>query len=310
MIPGANKASREAMPRPFLKWAGGKTQLLNELRARVVAAQPFGRYHEPFLGGGALFFELVRSGCLGSRPAALSDTNGNLIDTYRALRQDVEEVILRLREHAERHHKEHYYAVRANVPTGLTDRAARIIYLNRTCFNGLYRENSKGGFNVPMGRYKNPRICDAENLRAVARAMQHAEVETHPFQEVLKVAQPNDLVYFDPPYDPVSQTASFTNYAKAGFDRDAQCLLAEVFRELHHRGVKVLLSNSSTEFVRDLYERFTVEQVFASRSVNSRSDKRGKVAEVLVRNFDGPKDAAASHRQSRPQQTEPLPGFE
>ena len=157
-------------PRPILKWAGGKRQLLGELLGCVTAANPYGRYHEPFLGGGALFFELARTGKL-DQPAALSDVNQNLVEVYQAVRDQTETVIELLKQHTQAHEKDHYYSVRADVPDELAARAARFIYLNKTCFNGLYRENQKGQFNVPMGRYKNPRICDADNLRAAAKAL-------------------------------------------------------------------------------------------------------------------------------------------
>jgi len=273
------------IPRPFLKWAGGKGQLLGELFVQVDKAGAFGRYHEPFVGGGALFFEMARQGRLPRALAYLSDSNQNLIDAYQGLKEDVDGVIRELMTHKTRHSEEYFYAVRANVPKTLVERAARIIYLNRTCFNGLFRENSKGGFNVPFGKYKNPLICDEMNLRACAEALKKAKVDARHFEAVLKHAEPGDFVYFDPPYVPVSATASFTAYDKGGFGEDSQRLLAKVFAELSQRGVKLLLSNSMTDLVRELYCGFHIDEVFAKRSVNSRGDRRGKIAEVLVRNF-------------------------
>ena len=164
-------------------------------------------------------------------------------------------------------------------------RAARIIYLNRTCYNGLFRENSKGEFNVPIGDYRNPPICDEKNLRAVAEALRKAKLEARPFECVLDRAEADDLVYFDPPYHPVSKTASFTAYAKDGFGEAEQHRLADVFAELDKRGVKVILSNSYTPFVLNLYKGFRIGKVFATRAVNSRADLRGKVSEALARNF-------------------------
>jgi DNA adenine methylase len=268
-----------------LKWAGGKGQLLGELFVQVDKAGAFGRYHEPFVGGGALFFEMARQGRLPRALAYLSDSNQNLIDAYQGLKEDVDGVIRELMTHKTRHSEEYFYAVRANVPKTLVERAARIIYLNRTCFNGLFRENSKGGFNVPFGKYKNPLICDEMNLRACAEALKKAKVDARHFEAVLKHAEPGDFVYFDPPYVPVSATASFTAYDKGGFGEDSQRLLAKVFAELSQRGVKLLLSNSMTDLVRELYCGFHIDEVFAKRSVNSRGDRRGKIAEVLVRNF-------------------------
>ncbi len=275
------------LPRPFLKWAGGKRQLLSELMPRINAAEPFERYHEPFVGGGALFFELTRLNKLEEREAHLSDQNEHLADAYCGLREDVEGLIELLFEHKRQHSKEYYLAVRQTIPEALTARAARIIYLNKTCFNGLFRENSKGLFNVPMGRYQNPRICDEPNLRACAEALRHATIQTRSFETILDHAKAGDLVYFDPPYHPLSKTASFTKYAKDDFGEDDQRRLAEVFHELTKRKVKVLLSNSMTDFICGLYDKpgVTIEEVLAKRCVNSRADRRGKISEALIRNF-------------------------
>ncbi len=290
---GRGSAARKNLPRPFLKWVGGKGQLLPELLVRVEQAGTFGRYHEPFVGGGALFFELARTKAM-RKHAWLSDNNAPLVETYQGVKEDVEAVIRLLLEHKSRHDKEHYYEVRAKgreTPAGTqSERAARIIYLNKTCFNGLYRENSKGQFNTPMGRYKNPLICDEPNLRTVSKALKKAKIEQLPFASVLDRAQPDDLVYFDPPYHPVSKTASFTAYDKGGFGEDAQRELASVFAQLSENGVKVLLSNSMTGFVEDLYrsapiKNLTIDTVNATRRVNSRADRRGKIGEALIRNF-------------------------
>ncbi len=272
-------------PRPFLKWAGGKGQLLEELRAQVVRSAFTGRYHEPFVGGGALFFELHRESMLGRKKAFLSDNNESLVNAYLGIKEDVDALMGLLDAHKARHAKDYYYEVRAHVPEERIARAARIIYLNKTCFNGLFRENSRGGFNVPMGRYKNPVICDEANLRAVEKALRKAKIECRPFTSVLECAQPGDFVYFDPPYHPVSKTAYFTGYDKGGFPKESQEELAGVFAQLSKRGVHALLSNSMTDFVRELYKEFTIEEVYATRNVNSRADRRGKVAEALVRNF-------------------------
>jgi DNA adenine methylase len=270
--------------RPFLKWAGGKGQLLRELVERVRAAGALDRYHEPFVGGGALFFELARIYRFEWH-ACLSDNNPNLIDAYLGVQREVDGVIECLLKHKARHSEAYYYEVRARVPETLVERAARVIYLNNTCYNGLFRENRKGEFNVPFGRYRNPRVCDEENLRACSEALKRAKVECRHFETVLDCAKAGDFVYFDPPYVPISKTASFTAYDKGGFGKDSQRRLAQVFRELAKRGVKVLLSNSMTDLVRELYDDFTIEEVFAKRSVNSRGDRRGKVSEALVRNF-------------------------
>ena len=282
--PVTRVSHRMAVPRPFLKWAGGKGQLLEQLMARVDRAGDFGRYHEPFVGGGALFFEMFRS-CRLRKHAWLADNNPNLIDAYWGVKKDVERVIQLLLLHRKRHSKEYYYQVRAGVPKDRLKRAARIICLNKTCYNGLYRENRKGEFNVPCGQYKNPNICDEENLRAVAKALRRARIGSSPFAKVLTTAKSGDLVYFDPPYHPLSSTSSFTGYEKNGFNETSQRELAEVFGRLNKMGVKVILSNSMTPLVQKLYRTFTIERVYANRPVNSRADRRGKVCEALVTNF-------------------------
>jgi DNA adenine methylase len=275
---------RDRQARPFLKWAGGKGQLLVELEERVRLAGPFGAYHEPFLGGGALFFHLRRNGLL-RHGAFLSDGNPRLMDAWLGVRDHVDAVVAQLQEHAARHGPEHYRAVRAEVPGTLAGRAARVIYLNRTCFNGLYRENASGAFNVPMGRYANPRICDEGNLRAASRALEGVDLGCRPFATVLEAAREGDLAYLDPPYVPLTATASFTAYAAGGFGDAEQRRLAEVFGRLAAQGVRALLSNSMTERVRELYGRFTVDTVWAGRPVNRDASKRGRVAEALVRNW-------------------------
>jgi DNA adenine methylase len=275
-----NTSAVEVPARPFLKWAGGKAQLLPEILARVPAR--FGCYHEPFIGGGALFFALAGGARLGER-ALLSDLNPNLVQTWAAIRDDVDGVISALAPHV--NHEDYFYRVRALEPASLSPavRAARVIYLNKTGFNGLYRENRAGRFNVPFGRYVNPNTCDEPNLRAVSRALQGVSIETRDFLSVLDRARPDDFVYFDPPYVPVSATASFTAYSRGGgFGHAEQTALRDAFSELASRGVHVLLSNSDVPFVRELYAGFRIEQVWARRPINSNGAARGAVAEVLV----------------------------
>ncbi|MBI2424882.1 MAG: DNA adenine methylase [Candidatus Hydrogenedentes bacterium] len=279
------KSTRNDSPRPFLKWVGGKGQLLAPLYAAVKAAGKIERYHEPFVGGGALFFCLYREGALGPGKALLGDANARLVETYLGIQRDVEALIALLEKHESLHSKDHYYATRAEVPGDTLARAARIIYLNKTCFNGLYRENSKGLFNVPMGAYKKPPICDPENLRHVHTALQCAHIEQASFESIVNSAKPGGLVYFDPPYHPVSQTASFTSYHETGFGEDAQRELARVAAALDQAGVRFILSNSDTPFINELYKKFKIQKVLAGRNVNSRSDRRGKVSEVLVQNY-------------------------
>lgn len=274
----------EPPPRPFLKWAGGKRQLLPELLNAVAAAKPFMRYHEPFLGGGALFFALARTAQLNTT-SYLSDVNTSLIEAYLGVRHELEAVLSLLRAHKAKHSEAHYYVVRGQIPDGLAERAARIIYLNRACYNGLYRENSKGLFNVPFGRHINPTIADEENLPAVSQTLHSARIEKRDFATVLDIAKSGDLVYFDPPYNPVSDTAYFTKYSRDDFDAGAQQELAKIFGLLAQRRVKVMLSNSMTEFTRRLYKDHRIYQVWAPRSVNSMADRRGKVPEALITSF-------------------------
>ncbi len=264
--------------RPVLKWVGGKSRLLPEILPRLPA--DFNAYHEPFIGGGALFFTLGTQET--PRHFHLSDLNQALIDVYQALRDRVDEVIALLHEHE--YERDHYYKIRALDPKNLTlpERAARVLYLNKTCYNGLYRENKSGQFNVPFGRYKNPNICDEPNLRAASAVLERAQIEQRHFSTVLETAQAGDFVYFDPPYYPVSATANFTAYSRYGFSQQDQVDLRDVFAELTARGVYAMLSNSDTPFIRDLYADFNVHTVYASRAINSKAGARGKVSEVLV----------------------------
>jgi DNA adenine methylase len=275
----SRKPEDTTRPRPFLKWAGGKGQLLAELRTRLPAS--FNAYHEPFLGGAALFFELSARGCIPGG-AFLSDLNPVLIEAYTVVRDDVEALIEALAPHANR--EDHFYATRALDPATLTpvQRTARVIYLNRTCYNGLYRENSSGRFNVPFGRYVNPTICDRDTLRAASEALRGVDLSQADFQATVARAAPGDLVYFDPPYQPVSATSSFTAYHRDGFGEDRQLALRTAFATLAARGVHVLLSNSDTPFVRRLYAGFRIDSVRANRAINSRADRRGTVGEVIV----------------------------
>jgi DNA adenine methylase len=268
------------VPRPFVKWVGGKTQLLAELFRLL--PERFGDYHEPFMGGGAVFFGLSRHGALDGRRVSLSDVNRELVATYQAIRDDVSSVIRALSAHA--YDKDHYYAVRGEDPwrLGAAARAARLVFLNRSGFNGLYRVNRRGEFNVPFGRYDNPRIVDEENLLAVSRALSAATVEHRDFETVIDRAEKGDLVYFDPPYVPVSATASFVGYAQGGFDMEAQERLGDVVDTLARRGVSVLLSNSDVPWMHTRYKQYRVERVLARRNVNSRASSRGPVGEVVV----------------------------
>ncbi|MCA9905712.1 MAG: DNA adenine methylase [Anaerolineae bacterium] len=268
--------------RPVLKWAGGKGRLLPELLRRLPTR--FARYHEPFVGGGALFFKLASHQRITQ--ATFSDINPALIEVYIALRDCVDAVIDILKRHY--YDEAYYYAMRALDPAklSLAERAARIIFLNKTCYNGLYRENRSGQFNVPFGRYKNPTICDEPNLRAASGLLQGVDLEQRHFATVLDTAQPGDFVYFDPPYHPLSSTSNFTAYSKYGFSEQDQVQLRDTFAELTRRGVRAMLSNSSAPLIYDLYQPYAIHTVYAARAINSKAAARGKIAEVIVCNYD------------------------
>ncbi len=273
------------MAKPFLKWAGGKTQLLPQLLARTPAR--IGTYYEPFLGGGALFFALQREGRF--ERAVLSDSNADLIGVYAQVRDGVEELIEALAVHQRKYRAasdraEYYYRIRGKRPTCGAGAAARLIFLNKTCFNGLYRVNSRGEFNVPHGSYANPTICDENGLRAASAALQEVELRTADFAEAMSAAQAGDFLYCDPPYVPLSETASFTSYTAADFGRTEQQRLAAVAAAARGRGVDVLLSNSGHPEVAQLYRDagFRLETVEAVRAINSNGAERGAVREYLI----------------------------
>ncbi len=279
---GASRPEKRGLPSgPFLKWAGGKRQLLPELMHRVPDLAG-GRYHEPFVGGGALYFALHDRGRVGRKGARLSDINAELINAYTVVRDHVEPLITMLSRH--KNDEDHFYEVRALDPHKLdtVERAARLIYLNKTCFNGLFRENQRGGFNVPFGRYARPRFCAVENLRAASHALRGVCIEVAPFEQSIRATRRGDFIYFDPPYVPVSRTSSFVNYSSGGFGEPAHMRLALVAASLAERGVNVLLSNSMAPIVQQLYGAFRMEEVLASRAINSRADRRGKVSELLI----------------------------
>jgi len=275
------KCSIFDVPHPFVKWAGGKRQLLSQLDTYL--PDSFNKYIEPFVGGGALFFYLL------PKNAILIDNNEELINCYNVIKNNVEELIQSLKTH--KNEKNYFYDIR-NVDR--TDefkkwsnvkKASRTIFLNRCCYNGLYRVNSKGQFNVPFGRYKNPKFCDERNLRAVHQVLQNVKIVLGSFEKCLQYAEKDDMIYLDPPYFPISKTANFTNYTKEIFGENEQYRLKKVFDELDKRGCKVLLSNSYCELILDLYKDYKIEEVRAKRAINSLGSKRGKIKEVLIRNY-------------------------
>lgn len=273
--------------KPFVKWVGGKRQLLKQFRnLGLYPPSKFdisrNTYHEPFVGGGAVFFDLL------PKKAFLSDLNNELVVTYNVIKNDVENLIRSLKKH--KLGKEYFLKIRAQKPEKLSDLdiATRFVYLNRTCFNGMYRVNSKGGFNVPFGKYSNPLICDENNLRKASKALKNVEIKKQDYKEVLKKAKKGDFVYFDPPYYPVSKTASFTSYTSEVFLDKEQIELRDTFVELHKRGCFVMLSNSDTPLINKIYSKskgLRITKVQAGRAINSDASKRGKITEVLVTNY-------------------------
>jgi DNA adenine methylase len=274
-------------PKPFVKWVGGKRQLLQQFRdGGLYPPDDFNpltnTYFEPFVGGGAVFFDLL------PKKAELSDLNNELVVTYNTIKHDVDDLIASLKKHT--YEKKYYLKMRAKDPKKMsdTDVASRFIFLNRTCFNGMYRVNSKGGFNVPFGKYTNPVICDEENLRKVSEVLREVTIRRQDYKEILKKAKKGDFVYFDPPYYPISKTSSFTSYTADAFLEKEQTELRDTFVELHKRGCYVMLSNSDTPFIDELYSGLTgvnVAKVFAGRAINSKASRRGKISELLVTNY-------------------------
>ena len=267
--------------RPFVKWAGGKRQLLDELTQDLPY---FENYHEPFIGGGALFFRLEAMNRI--KRAYLSDSNAELINTYSVIKNEVFELMSELASPLYVNDEAAYYKIRASRPKTNVERAARFIYMNKTAFNGLYRVNSSGGFNVPFGRYDNPKILDSQNLMLVHRALQKDELYCGDFTIALKNAKRGDFVYFDPPYFPISKTSNFTGYTKDGFGENEQKKLLKTYKELDSKGCFVLLSNSYSDFISELYAEFEPETVHANRMINCKGNQRGKIKELIVRNWE------------------------
>jgi DNA adenine methylase len=300
-------------PKPFMKWAGGKSQLLEKLAVLFPLELREGKirkYVEPFIGGGAIFFYVAQT-----FPAIdtffVSDVNEELILAYRTIQRDVENLISLLDSIEREYHaldpaeqKAFYYQKRAdfnqklvgidfrNFQDNWTERTGTIIFLNRTCFNGLFRVNSKGEFNVPFGAYKNPKICDAENLRLISNLLQKTVIECGDFTLGKDLVDEQTFVYFDPPYRPISKTASFTSYSKFDFGEEAQRRLADYFRQLSKKGAKLMLSNSDPKnenpadhFFEDLYKDFRIERVDAARMINCDGTKRGKIKELVILNY-------------------------
>ncbi|MBE9127504.1 MULTISPECIES: DNA adenine methylase [unclassified Coleofasciculus] len=298
--------------KPFLKWAGGKGQLLEQLKQffpHELASGSIKRYIEPFVGGGAVFLYVAQSYPVDN--FFISDINPELILAYKTIQRQVNDLIERLLEIEykylsleETERKDYFYLIRSKFNfqrTGIEnqsynpawiERTAQLIFLNRTCFNGLFRVNSKGDFNVPAGRYKNPKICDEGNLRAVAKILQRTQIQQGDFRDCEQVVNSSSFVYLDPPYRPISKTANFTAYSQAIFDDSEQLRLRDFFRLLDKQGAKLMLSNSdpknekaTDDFFENAYDGYLIKRVKATRNINSNSSKRGQIDELLIMNY-------------------------
>ena len=275
-------------PKPFVKWVGGKRQLMQDLENNF--PKQFATYHEPFLGGGAVMFNL-----LTKKPQLscnVSDFNSDLILSYVTIRDKLEKLIESLENHSKNYHKnstEYYYEVRKQEPKQQIEKVSRLLYLNKTCFNGLYRVNKKGQFNVPLGRYTNPNIVNKENLTAVSKILQSKKIKIscRDFEAVLGDAKKGDLVYFDPPYQPVSSTANFTSYTHRDFTEDDLERLAKLADKLHYKGCYVLLSNSNSKTVKDFFSKkyWKISSINVNRAINSNAQKRTGHKEIIIKNY-------------------------
>ncbi len=299
--------------KPFLKWAGGKTQLLEEFHNRlpgeIVDSKKIKRYIEPFLGGGAMFFFLKRK--YDIKESFLFDINRELIMAYKVIQKDSKGLIDRLNDIEHKHlekpeymRKEHYYEIRNRYNKQINDfnynifnenwidRVTYLIFLNKTCFNGLFRQNKKGEFNVPFGRYQNPSIYDEKNIIEVNRALKGTKIFCGDFTDSCKYIQKNSFVYLDPPYRPLNRTSSFTNYAKNGFDDEDQVRLARFFKKMDEKSAYLMLSNSdpknkdiNDDFFDKLYENYIISRIPAKRHINSDASKRGEINELIIINY-------------------------
>ena len=266
----------------FVKWAGGKGQLIDQFIP--LFPKKFNRYIEPFVGSGAVLFYILQK--YPDVEVIISDVNVELITSYKTVKNDVEKLIKKLKEHQKKHNKEYYYIIRAIDPKTLSDvdNSARFIYLNKTCFNGLYRVNSKGEFNVPIGSYTNPDIVSEDKLRLLSKLLKSVKILNESFEKVLNYAEKGDFVYFDPPYYPLNGN-SFTTYHHDAFLDEAHKKLANVFDKLSKKGCVCMESNSNANFIKKLYTKYKINTVQATRMINCRSEGRGIINEVVIRNY-------------------------
>lgn len=281
---GETKPELSKKAEPFLKWAGGKSQLLEQYKEFI--PRDFNNYIEPFVGGGAVYFHLLNSGYFtDGKKIVLIDSNDELINCYQVIKENVERLISMLLNSKFQNRKDIYYKIRDENPQDQIERAARTIYLNKTCFNGLYRVNSKGKFNVPFGRYKNPLLCDSKNLKAVNEALKKVEILYNDFEISIEFVYKDDFIYLDPPYQPISKTANFTSYTRNSFGQNEQIRLHEFYKTLDSMKCNVMLSNSDTPFIRELYKDYRIEVVSARRAINCKAEGRGKINELVILNY-------------------------
>ncbi|MFS9038687.1 DNA adenine methylase [Streptococcus timonensis] len=271
---------------PFTKWTGGKRQLLPTIKKLM--PESYNHYYEPFIGGGALFFDLA------PKKAVINDYNAELINCYQQIKENPNELIELLKVHKENNSKEYYLELRSvdrdDRINKMSDvqRAARVLYMLRVDFNGLYRVNSKNQFNVPYGKYKSPKIVDEELISAISTYLRSNQIEIRAgdFEDALLDVQKGDFIYFDPPYIPLSETSAFTSYTHEGFSYDDQVRLRDVFKKLSEKGAYVMLSNSSSPLVEELYQDFNIHYVDATRTNGAKSSSRGKISEIIVTNYE------------------------
>lgn len=277
--------------KPFIKWVGGKSKLVPELIK--IFPKKFNNYYEPFVGGGALFYEVKQNNNISF--CNINDINKKLITTYLQIQNNPNSLISFLKSIEIEYKKlplieqeKYFYSIRKKYNEEDLDSiaiAGYLIFLNKTCFNGMYRENSKGQYNIPFGDQKNPNICDEKNIMAVFDCLKNTKITNLSFEEAVKKCQKGDFIYFDPPYHPVNFTSKFTSYHKNCFGPREQEKLRDVFANLDQKGCFVMLSNSYTPFIEDLYCKFNINYLYASRSINSKGDKRGKIKEIVVTNY-------------------------
>ena len=277
-----------ATPRPFVKWAGGKRQLIPILNQNLPSR--FGTYHEPFIGGGALLFHVLTQ--KSNQRCSISDLNSDLVLAYTTIRDKIDQLISSLENHEKNYRQDsstYYYNIRDQSPKDDIEKTSRLIFLNRTCFNGLYRVNSKGKFNVPLGRYTNPNIVNEQNLRSVSNLLKtsHISIKCRDFEGVLDDAKRGDFVYFDPPYQPVSSTANFTSYTNKDFTSDDLMRLCNLCKRLDSKGCHVMLSNSHSKEVTKLFsgKPWKTTKIRANRAINSNSNRRTGHFELLIKNY-------------------------